>query len=100
MVGVAQAIRASIGDRAAVLGRQGGDEFAILLPRVDSEEAANIAQGLRETCKADAFPQQDSAGRITLSVGTATDSSGEAKLQTLLSRADAALFRQKEAVEI
>jgi len=95
LVGVAQVIRASIGDRAAVLGRQGGDEFAILLPRVDSEEAANIAQALRETCEAHACAQQDSAGRITLSVGTATDSSGEAKLQTLLSRADAALYQAK-----
>lgn len=92
---VAQMMQASFAGRAAVLGRQGGDEFAILLPGVDVEEASRIAEGLREDCEAHSFVRQGRAPRVTLSVGIATECSGEAQLQTLMSRADAALLQAK-----
>ena len=93
--GVAQMMQASFGGRAAVLGRQGGDEFAILLPGVDVEEASRIAEGLREDCQALSVVRQGRVARVTLSVGIATECSGEAQLQTLMRRADAALLQAK-----
>lgn len=94
---VAQMIRESVGNRAAVVGRQGGDEFVILLPGVNVEEAAWIAESLRGAFEARALAQQDRAAQCTVSVGTATELSGEAELRTLLRNADAALYRAKRA---
>jgi diguanylate cyclase (GGDEF)-like protein len=92
---VAEILQASIGDRSAVIGRQGGDEFAILLPGVDLAEAGEIGERLRDRCQAHVVARQDRAARMTLSVGIATDSSDQAQLQTLMSRADAALLQAK-----
>lgn len=94
---VAQTIQMSVRGHAAVLGRQGGDEFAILLPGVDIEEAARIAEGLRVACEAQAFDPQDCFAQLTISIGAAADSSDEAQLGSLLGRADAALYRAKRA---
>jgi diguanylate cyclase (GGDEF)-like protein len=92
---VAEILRVSIGDRTAVIGRQGGDEFAILLPGADLAEAGKIAERLRDGCQAHVVARQDRAARMTLSVGIATDSSDQAQLQTLMSCADAALLQAK-----
>ena len=96
---VAQMIQASIGHPAAVLGRQGGDEFAILLPGVEVEEAARIAQGLREVGEARALVQQDPAAKFTISVGAGTEASGASELGAVLRRADAALYRARGPAE-
>ena len=82
-------IRELVGNRAAVVGRQGGDEFVILLPGVNVEEAAWIAESLRGAFEARALAQQDRAAQCTVSGGTATELSGEAELRTLLRNADA-----------
>jgi diguanylate cyclase (GGDEF)-like protein len=94
---VAQTIRESIGDRDAVLGRPGGDEFLILLPDVDIEEAAEIAEGLRKACEACELAQQDRAAQFTISAGAGTESAGASDLRALLRRSDAALYRAKRA---
>ena len=95
MKGVSQIIRESIGNRAAVLGRHGGEEFVISLSGVDGEEAAEIAECLRAACAAHAFAFLDQAVRITISIGIATESPDEGELLTLLNRADAALYQAK-----
>ena len=94
---VAQTIQESIGDRDAVLGRPGGDEFVVLLPNVDIDEAATIAEGLRQACETRAIAQQDPAAQFTISVGAATESAGASDLRALLRRSDAALYRAKRA---
>ncbi len=93
---VAQIIRRSVGARSAVLGRQGGDEFAILLAGVDLEEAAGIAEGLRQACEGRSAVRPDDAARVTLSLGVATtESSRETSLRAILKHADAALYEAK-----
>jgi len=96
LIDVAQIIRRSVGARSAVLGRQGGDEFAILLPGVDLEDAAAIAEGLRQACERRSAVRPDDAGRVTLSLGVATtESSRETNLRAILKQADAALYEAK-----
>jgi diguanylate cyclase (GGDEF)-like protein len=94
---LAHALEESIGSRHAILGRQGGDEFVILLPGIDLKEAVMIAENLREVCEARALVQQDPAAKFTISVGVETEALSAPKLGCLLRRADAALHRAKRA---
>jgi diguanylate cyclase (GGDEF)-like protein len=93
--GVAEVLRAAIGARAAFLARQGGEEFAILLPGVDFAEGVEIAEIVRAACAANRFESKGVATRITLSIGIASQAPWGADPRALLSRADAALYQAK-----
>jgi diguanylate cyclase (GGDEF)-like protein len=78
-----------------VLGRIGGEEFAILLPQTTHEGAMTLAERLRAAIASLAI---DFAGQripITVSVGVA--GGRQADLTNLLSEADAGLYRAKKA---
>jgi diguanylate cyclase (GGDEF)-like protein len=92
---VAEVIQASVGARPAVLGRQGGEEFAILLPSANFAESAEIAEAVRAACAATRFGSGGVAIRITLSIGIAAQASWAIDPRTLLARADAALYQAK-----
>jgi diguanylate cyclase (GGDEF)-like protein len=93
---LARALEESIGSRYRILGRQGGDEFVILLPGIDLREAVMIAETLREICEARALVQQNPAAKFTISVGVETAPDAPT-LGCLLRHADAALYRAKRA---
>jgi diguanylate cyclase (GGDEF)-like protein/PAS domain S-box-containing protein len=83
-----------------VLSRQGGEEFAVLLPDCDAATASLSAERLRsivaERCLA-AFAAEFPALRVTVSVGVADSTQGCATLDALLDHADNALYRAKRA---
>jgi diguanylate cyclase len=64
-----------------------GDEFAVLLPRTTSEQAAIVAEGLRKEIEA--------GGDITVSVGAA-ELDLHRSLEENLERVDAAIYEAKE----
>jgi diguanylate cyclase (GGDEF)-like protein len=68
-----------------VLARQGGDEFLLVLPDCSEARATEVAERLRET----------TVEGITCSIGIAEARSGDG-LQTLLARADQALYGVKQ----
>jgi diguanylate cyclase (GGDEF)-like protein len=81
----------------AIVGRVGGEEFAILLPDVDLASAATRMETLRERIAA-FDPGLPDGVRVTASFGLACyaqDSGSRDELQALLHRADAALYRSK-----
>jgi diguanylate cyclase (GGDEF)-like protein len=92
-----EVLEETIGQRYAVLGRQGGGEFVMLLPGIDLEEAATIAEGLHEVCEARSLVQQDPSAKFTISVGVGTEASSPSELGCLLRQTDAALYRAKRA---
>jgi diguanylate cyclase (GGDEF)-like protein len=94
---LAEVLEEAIGRRSAILGRQGGDEFVILLPGIDLKEAVTIAEDVCEACEARALVQQEPAAKFTISVGVGTGSSGTSELGGLLRQTDAALYRAKRA---
>jgi diguanylate cyclase (GGDEF)-like protein len=94
---LAEVLEESIGHRSAILGRQGGDEFVILLPGVDLKKAVTIAENLCEACEGRALVQQDPAAKFTISVGVGTEALGASELGGLLRQTDAALYRAKRA---
>lgn len=73
------------------IGRWGGEEFLLLLPQVEGDEAGRAAERLRERIAAHRFGP---AGPLTISSGVATWRPGETRA-ALVARADAALYRAK-----
>lgn len=79
-----------------VVGRLGGEEFAILLPVTSSIEAVLIAERLRSACKKIELDIGGENLTITASFGVAC-AEEYSNVQSLLSRADKALYQAKRA---
>ena len=91
---LADAVRAQL--RAGDLfERAGGDEFVILLHGVDQGVALGIAERVRAAVKAQAMHGQAMPGDVTLSIGVHAEPG--LSVENLVRRADAALYRAKEA---
>jgi diguanylate cyclase (GGDEF)-like protein len=74
-----------------LLARWGGEEFIILVPGSDGEMTCRMAQKLRDGVEAFDF---GAAGIVTCSFGIAQYESGDTA-ETLIARADGALYRAK-----
>jgi diguanylate cyclase (GGDEF)-like protein len=85
-----------------VLGRWGGEEFAVLLPHASAEAALLVAERVRasiarillparETRKEEAFE----AVRVTASIGVATYTGSSDTVQAMVERADSCLYQAK-----
>jgi diguanylate cyclase (GGDEF)-like protein len=80
-----------------ILGRYGGEEFAIILPATDLSGASNVAERLCR-CISDVPVVTDRGDiTITISVGVASNDHDEGDLATLLNHADAAMYAAKQA---
>jgi diguanylate cyclase (GGDEF)-like protein len=77
------------------LGRTGGEEFCLVLPRTDSAAACGIAERLRQLVETIAIPGAPAA-RLTVSAGVAT-SMASGDREALLKTADEALYAAKRA---
>jgi diguanylate cyclase (GGDEF)-like protein len=77
--------------RADLLGRLGGEEFAILLPGTDLVGARTQAEHLLAALRSQPFP---TVGRVTASLGVAQWNGGETAA-SWLHRADVALYEAK-----
>lgn len=97
------AVLAAAGKRLAadtraydMVGRYGGEEFLIVLPGCDRENAVRFAERLRERLSAEPVDYGGQAIRVTTSQGVAAYSgAGGADVHALLEAADAALYRAK-----
>lgn len=80
-----------------IIGRTGGEEFAVLLPETDLQEAAEIAERLREIIAHSEVTMEDGLKlHFTVSIGVATQQEKGVKLDMLLNVADKALYQAKE----
>ncbi|CAA7611878.1 diguanylate cyclase [Magnetospirillum sp. UT-4] len=78
-----------------LIGRLGGEEFAVLLPETELDGAMAVAERLRRAVAETDVPVPGGAYRVTVSLGVADWSGGG--LDALLGRADRALYRAKDA---
>ncbi len=78
--------------RPDLLARFGGEEFVLLLPETTLDEALAVAERIlaRVAEPGEGLPP------ITVSVGVATNRPDEAEIDTLLARADKALYKAKD----
>ncbi len=73
------------------LGRFGGEEFVLLLPETSLDDALKVAQRIRTSRRL-----QSNLPLCTVSIGVATYEVQSDTLNSLLARADAALYRAKD----
>ena len=93
---VAERIRHCVreGDTVA---RFGGDEFTLLVPKIDAiEDAAKIAQKIHETLKIP-FPVGDRELFVTTSIGISFYPADGLDPETLVRNADTAMYRAKDS---
>ena len=77
-----------------LIGRMGGEEFAIFLPKIDGPGARQVAERVRVAVAGAAFQPQGYPARLSVSVG-AVLFTGRIAVDTLLARADALLYDAK-----
>jgi diguanylate cyclase (GGDEF)-like protein len=75
-----------------IIGRLGGEEFAVILPDTDSVGARTLAQAIVDSVAAQEMPL---VGRITVSAGVASFRAQHDSSRALLRRSDAALYEAK-----
>jgi diguanylate cyclase (GGDEF)-like protein/PAS domain S-box-containing protein len=79
-----------------LIGRIGGEEFAILLPETDGEKAREVAERLRVAIAHESLILEMGVPlQFTVSIGVATIADHAINLDTFLARADTALYHAK-----
>jgi diguanylate cyclase (GGDEF)-like protein len=80
------------------VGRYGGEEFLVLLPRLQPELLQSLAERLREAVAANPISLGGHALEVTLSIGASyVEEARESTTQRLLLEADTALYEAKRA---
>lgn len=81
-----------------VLGRLGGEEFAVLLPETDLGLALTVAERLRAAVARAPLPLEDGGPvQLSASFGVASMLGADDNLDALLGRADRALYAAKDS---
>jgi len=80
-----------------IVGRLGGEEFAVLLAEADQVSASQTAERLRATVAALRVEIDGAVIRFTVSIGVALVAPADTLLDIALARADAALYVAKES---
>lgn len=91
---VARVCSTSIRD-CDLFGRMGGEEFAVLMPHADIEQARLVAERIRRRVEQISIHAGDLAVRTTVSIGIAQADAGMSQVGILLKRADEALYAAK-----
>jgi diguanylate cyclase (GGDEF)-like protein len=80
-----------------LLARLGGEEFIVLLPGTSLEGAAQLAERLRCHTQAQVMEEASTPIRYTVSAGIATLALDDSSIETVMRRADEALYAAKSA---
>jgi diguanylate cyclase (GGDEF)-like protein len=82
--------------RSDIVGRYGGEEFAVIMPDTTPEDARDVLDGLRQRCGAIDHAHEGRTFRVSFSGGVAGAGSAQ-RIDALIRSADAALYRAKAA---
>ncbi|GKQ00424.1 GGDEF domain-containing protein [Klebsiella quasipneumoniae] len=93
---VAQVLKMAVRAEDDLVARYGGEEFVVALPRVPLVHATAIAERIQQKIQEAALPHEASevASVVTVSIGI-VDSDGTVPMETLIARADSALYQAK-----
>jgi diguanylate cyclase (GGDEF)-like protein len=93
---VAQCLRAAL-RKVDVASRYGGEEFSILLPQTDLQEAGVIADRIRRRISETKFPHGNAQplGSVTVSIGLSSYSAVLDSAEAVIRAADRALYHAK-----
>ncbi|KAA8981333.1 GGDEF domain-containing protein [Halospina sp. K52047b] len=80
-----------------VAARIGGEEFVLLLPDTDQEEARTLANRLRQSLSGSSVACRDATVSVSASFGVSSLIPADDGIDDLMARADRALYRAKRA---
>ncbi|MEH6625767.1 MAG: diguanylate cyclase [Motiliproteus sp.] len=80
-----------------IFGRMGGEEFAVMLPECAATEVQEVAERIRTACQAQKLSFSGQTASVSLSLGVAMMAMHDRSFEEILSRADEALYKAKEA---
>ena len=80
----------------AIVCRYGGEEFAVVLPKMTKEEAIDLAEEMRKKIEKRVFYLRRQKTQVTISLGVATYNDDADNLEELINKADKALYKAKE----
>ena len=80
-----------------IVARQGGEEFVLMLPGADADRATGAAERLRRDIAESPFETSAGPLAVTASFGVASLRAADLTPGSLLARADAAMYRAKQA---
>lgn len=78
-----------------LLGRYGGEELLIFLPETDLKTAVQVAERLRKTVASHPMRVNFQELNLTVSIGVAQLDENTLELETLIARADQAMYIAK-----
>jgi diguanylate cyclase (GGDEF)-like protein len=78
-----------------LIGRIGGDEFAVLLPNLRKADAARIAERIRRNVDETRLAEESGLICFTVSIGISEDEGSDSPLHDILTQADSALYQAK-----
>jgi diguanylate cyclase (GGDEF)-like protein len=78
-------------------GRLGGEEFGLLLPETNLEQAKVVAERIQKAWQQTPCPVDDKVIHSTVSIGVAEASPEDKSFEDVLRRADRMMYKAKEA---
>jgi len=78
-----------------MIARYGGEEFCLVLPETTKELAVSVGERIRRSVGEETIKAFDEELKITVSAGIATYPEDGTKIETLLEKADTALYKAK-----
>jgi diguanylate cyclase (GGDEF)-like protein len=97
LIGLAQVLSEGVREFTDLVGRLGGEEFAVLLPDADLAVAISVAERIRKAAEARVFEVEGTKFSVTFSVGAASSNSVGTDPSALLHVADVMLYRSKKS---
>ncbi|HBR1044352.1 TPA: GGDEF domain-containing protein [Klebsiella pneumoniae] len=93
---VAQVLKMAVRAEGDLVARYGGEEFVVVLPGVSLAHATAIAERIQQKIREAGLPHAASAvaSEVTVSIGIVA-SDGTVPIETLIARADSALYQAK-----
>ncbi|MEN3206374.1 GGDEF domain-containing protein [Klebsiella pneumoniae] len=93
---VAQVLKMAVRAEGDLVARYGGEEFVVVLPGVSLAHATAIAERIQQKIREAGLPHAASAvaSEVTVSIGIVA-SDGTVPIETLIARADRALYQAK-----
>ena len=78
-----------------LVARMGGEEFSVLLPSTDANDALKLAERVRQAIEKESCQFQDQTIDVTVSIGVASYDEEILSLEAILRRADDSMYQAK-----
>ena len=82
--------------KSDIVARTGGEEFIILLTDIDEQKAFIFAEKLRKAIENTNYKKDDITIKSTISLGISGIKNNDEKLDSIINRADKALYQAKK----